>query len=159
METIPKFVYLKILSIIHMRFGRTFFFVLNVAINNGTSAVDWWLAMTSVRSSKQFLISSPNSTTIKERGDVYRVYKQKQYYVYNYTTCTCHAGQSSDRNKKLEKQHLYEGQSISQPLSFCYWKNWLCEWNTWMIYASVLLQQSAPILFTFYLIKIQNRSF
>jgi hypothetical protein len=40
METIPKFVYLKILSIIHMRFGRTFFFVLNVAINNGTSAVD-----------------------------------------------------------------------------------------------------------------------
>lgn len=71
METIPKFVYLKILSIIHIRFGRTFFFVLNVAIKSGTSAVDWWLAMTSVRSSRQILISSPISTTTKKEKKIH----------------------------------------------------------------------------------------
>lgn len=64
--TIPKFVYIKTLSIIHMTFGSTSPFVLNVAISIGTSAVDWWLTSTSVLWSNVGVISSPDSTTVEK---------------------------------------------------------------------------------------------
>lgn len=69
--TIPKFVYLKRLSIIHIRFEVTPFLGLKQAISRGTSAVLWWLAITSVRSSKQSCISSPISTTKNTRKHKY----------------------------------------------------------------------------------------
>lgn len=51
-----------------MIFGRTSGLELKHAINNGTSAVLWWLANMSVRvpCASQALISSPDSTTMKE---------------------------------------------------------------------------------------------
>lgn len=63
--TIPKFVYLNNRSIIHMIFGRMSGFVLKLAIINGTSAVDWWFAITMVRTFflRVGAMSSPNSTT------------------------------------------------------------------------------------------------
>lgn len=65
-ETTPKLVYLNMLSIIHMRLGRTFGFELNVVINIGTSPVLWWFAMTNVLSLMISLMSSPSSTTGKK---------------------------------------------------------------------------------------------
>lgn len=65
--TMPKFVYLKMLSIIHMRFGRTCLRALNAAIRKGTSPVDWWFAITNVRSSRHGVMSSPASTTKKKK--------------------------------------------------------------------------------------------
>lgn len=64
MDTMPKLVNLKTWSMIHMILGKTFKRGLNVDINIGTSAVDWWLAMTRVRSSVHLRMSSPSSTTV-----------------------------------------------------------------------------------------------
>lgn len=63
MDTIPKFVSLNIQSIIHIILGTTPGRELKLAINMGTSLVDWWLTITSVRSSKHTRMSSPTSTT------------------------------------------------------------------------------------------------
>ena len=48
---------------IHMILGKTFGFALKQDISNGTSAVDWWFAITNVGTLIQRLISSPHSTT------------------------------------------------------------------------------------------------
>lgn len=61
--TMPKLVYIKTLSIIHIIFGSTSCFVLNVVISIGTSAVDWWFTKINVRWSKAGVMSSPTSTT------------------------------------------------------------------------------------------------
>lgn len=62
----PKLVNLNILSIIHIIFGSTPAFELKFVINIGTSAVDWWLTNTNVRSLRHNRISSPTSTTKKQ---------------------------------------------------------------------------------------------
>lgn len=61
----PKLVNLNTRSMIHIIFGRISGLALKHAINNGTSAVLWWLAMISVLVSRFWHgdISSPNSTT------------------------------------------------------------------------------------------------
>lgn len=48
---------------IHMMLGKICLRVLNVAIRSGTSPVDWWFAIISVRSSMHFAMLSPISTT------------------------------------------------------------------------------------------------
>lgn len=63
-ETIPKLVNLKILSIIHIRLGNTFGLALNVVMSIGTSPVLWWFAITNVLSLIISCISSPCSITI-----------------------------------------------------------------------------------------------
>lgn len=65
-DTMPKFVYWKILSIIHMILGKTPLFGLNAAMRRGTSPVDWWLTNTRVRESVHCRMSSPASETIIE---------------------------------------------------------------------------------------------
>lgn len=69
--TTPKLVNLNTRSIIHMIFGRTSGFELKQAINNGTSAVLWWLANNNVRVPFVWhtVISSPDSTTINHRNE------------------------------------------------------------------------------------------
>lgn len=83
--TIPKFVYIKTLSIIHIMFGITSCFVLNVDINIGTSAVDWWLTRTNVRWSSAGEISSPTSTTVRleigERDMIYYICSRAVIFV------------------------------------------------------------------------------
>lgn len=68
--TTPKLVNLNTRSIIHMMFGKTSGFELKQAINNGTSAVLWWLASSNVRVPFAWhtVISSPDSTTINHRN-------------------------------------------------------------------------------------------
>lgn len=63
--TRPKFVYLNIRSMIHIRLGKTSGLVLNEVIINGTSAVLWWLAIINVLASRlrHGVISSPSSIT------------------------------------------------------------------------------------------------
>ena len=72
--TMPKLVYLNRLSITHMMFGKICLRGLKVDISSGTSPVDWWLAITRVRSSMHFVMSSPISTTgRRERVRSYRL--------------------------------------------------------------------------------------
>ena len=47
-ETHPKFVYLKILSMIHMTLSANRLLAEKMVMQRGTSAVDWWLGMKSV---------------------------------------------------------------------------------------------------------------
>lgn len=96
-ETIPKFVNLKTRSMIHIKWGRTFFFALKVAISNGTSAVDWWLATTSVLSSRQFLMSSPISTTKKKQEKKGRRMKIGSA---SRAVCLFHSASGTDRHTR-----------------------------------------------------------
>ena len=66
-DTIPKLVYLKSLSIIQLRLGRSPGRVLKAAIIRGTSLVDWWLAMTRDALCKISSTQSPVSTTVTSK--------------------------------------------------------------------------------------------
>lgn len=63
--TIPKLVYLNNRSMIHMMFGSMSCLALKQVIISGTSAVLWWLAITSVLVffCRHGAMSSPSSTT------------------------------------------------------------------------------------------------
>ncbi len=94
--TIPKFVYLNNRSIIHIMFGRIFGFVLKLAIINGTSAVDWWFAITMVLTSflRAGAMSSPSSTTKNGIVDwiivglLFKQYSIRTYYHIQLSTTT-----------------------------------------------------------------------
>lgn len=126
--TMPKFVYMKTLSMIHMMLGNTSCLVLNVVISKGTSAVDWWLTRTSVLWSKHGVMSSPSSTTEKSGKSISDLIKKIEDRTYCHNRpCSSTSQHSPEANGTISlrsSSKCWDGASAMVTAGTSIWGMW-----------------------------------
>lgn len=135
--TMPKFVYMKTLSMIHITFGNTSCLVLNVVMSKGTSAVDWWLTRTSVRWSRHGVMSSPTSTTAGGKNSVvnndFRSCQKPTTHYHNrpYSSTSQHSPAASEKVSPRASSRCQGGASAAVAGETSIWGMWeysKCYW-------------------------------